>query len=1217
MKSGVLFAGRFRVEKPAGSGGMADVYKARDARTGRWAALKLATGGPQNEKRLEAEAATLRALDHPGIVGFVDAGRESGQPWLAMHWVEGESLAARLERAPLGVPEALVVGRRLAGALGHAHERGFVHRDVKPGNVVLPGGLAHEAVLIDFGIARGAQSTALTQADMVIGTFGYMSPEQVRGERPLAPPTDVFALGCLLYRCLAGRVPFDGDDARDVLARILLDDLVPLRHLAPLAPVALEDLVARMLAKDAAGRPRDGLDVERELALIPRDASSTGPQRITGAEQRLVTLVLSAIHGRLDARTLLVHDDVATTASHLDRTRESPGLYFGGAVDRFADGSRLVVFSGELSPATQAERAVRCARQLRERFPRARTVVVTGRAQTAGARPIGAAIRSAIRLLDALPPNAAAVTLDAETTATVESGLVRASPGRSPFVGRDPELDLLRATARRVFADKSPRPVLVSGEPAIGKSRLAAELVALLRAGQPELRVLEAKGDPMTSSAPLDALRQLLAAAFDGAGLTEPFLRELLRLPQAEPLDPLVAAARSSPKLMAEGVRSAWAAWLAATCRAGPVVLLLDDLQWFDEPTVTAVDAALRAARGLPLLVVATGRAEVRDRFPQLWARHGLVEVGLTALSPAASAALVRAAHPGALGDDEVERLVERGGGSPFLLQELVRAARDGHTAAPGSALALLELRLSTLAPHARRLLRAGSVFGESFDLAGLEALLGAAERTTTQALLAELVDSDWLVEQGPGRYAFRHSLVREASYAMLVPEDLALAHRLALDWLEQQGSRDAALLAAHAERAGQLERAAQHWAAAAGQALLAGDLRAVAACCAAGLSRATQPRARAELESFDAEARLYGGDVLGAFALARESVEHLDRSAPRWLASMGVLAMCAHRLWHAETARSVARALLAEGVFERPPTAPAAMAASELLPPLAFAGERELFDRITRGLSAWSLIAADASTRGHVRRGLAVDALGRGDLSAWRDGMQAAAASFDEGHDVSHACLAWAFVGFCQVELGDWAEAIDSLREVIRLAGDAGHAESVELAQLKLGWALAQTGALDEASALEGECIEAYRAAGNQGLEGLARQYRGEVYRRRGELDAATIEGERALELAPGPALKAPALALLARVRLDRGDFDGALALTQQGLDLRGPGELELWLAHALALKASGRGADAAATLGRARERLEAKAALIGQEADRERWRTQVPENAQILALT
>ncbi|MBL8954580.1 MAG: AAA family ATPase [Myxococcaceae bacterium] len=1231
MKSGVPFAGRFRIEKAAGAGGMAEVFKARDERTGRFVALKLATGAPDNHKRLEVEAATLRTLDHPAIPGFVDAGSEGGQSWLAMQWVEGESLADRVERAPLNVAETLTVATRLAAALGHAHARGFVHRDIKPANVVLPGGRADQAVLIDFGIARGAQNTTLTQADMIVGTFGYMSPEQVRGERPLDARTDVFALGCLVYRCLTGRMPFDGDDLRAVLARILLDELTPLRDLAPLAPVELEDLVARMLSKDAAARPANGHAVEEALRLIPPDAPANAAQRITGAEQHLVTLVLCAVDGHLDARALVADDDVAPTAPLAPRAKEASDLHFGGAVDRFADGSRLVVFSG-----AQAEHALACANALHARFPRSRTVVVSGRAQTHGARPIGDAIRRALRMLDALPAGAAPVTLDAATSAALAP-----AAGNRPFVGRDAELDLLRATARRVFAERSPRPVLVSGEAAIGKSRLARELVSALEAEHPRLDVFEAKGDPMTSGASLDALRQLLegvdpptdlgpgsvgsdaraprsridgGASLVGASRriqpTDPYLRELLRLPQREPL---VATA----KQLAEGVRSAWAAWVVARCKAGPVVLLLDDLQWLDEATVAAVDAALRSARGLPLLVVATARPEVRTRFPQLWARHGLVEVGLTALSPEASAALVRAEAEGRVGDDVVARLVERGGGSPFLLQELVRAARDGHDAAPASALAVLELRLSSLAPHARRLLRAGSVFGETFDAAGVEALLGAAEHATTLALLPELVDADWLVEQSNGRYTFRHSLVREASYAMLVPEDLALAHRLALDWLEAQGTPDAAVLAAHAERAGQPERAARHWVTAAGQALHAGNLRAVAESCSAGLTRTTAPAVRAELQSLDAEARIYAGDVLGAFALARDAVAHLDPSTPRWLASMGVLAMCSHQLWHGDTARSVARALLDRKLFDQPPSAPAAMAASELLLPLDFAREHALLETIARGLEGWARTTSDPSTLGHVHRGLATEAVRRGDLSAWRDELERAARAFDEAHDVAHACLMWSFVGYTLVELGAYEEAIEDLRYVIELAAQGGHTESVLLAKLKLGWALAQRGAVDEAAALEDECIEAYAAAGNPGLEAQARLYRAELHRRRGELDSARVQGEAALGLAPTPVLEPPVLALLARVYIDRGDLAGALALTDRALaKVSSPvaaWEHEVLLVKGLAL----RGDEATAVFRRARAGLEARAALISNPADRARWRTQVPENARILALT
>lgn len=181
---GQLFAGRFLIEQPAGSGGMGTVYRARDATTERAVALKLLqspSGHAGDGERFAREALLLSELKAPGIVGYVAHGTApDGQRYLAMEWLDGEDLASRLRRGPLSVSETLILLRAISEALALAHGHGVIHRDLKPSNLFLPGSDVHRVKLLDFGIARRtAASQVMTRTGLLIGTPEYMAPDKV------------------------------------------------------------------------------------------------------------------------------------------------------------------------------------------------------------------------------------------------------------------------------------------------------------------------------------------------------------------------------------------------------------------------------------------------------------------------------------------------------------------------------------------------------------------------------------------------------------------------------------------------------------------------------------------------------------------------------------------------------------------------------------------------------------------------------------------------------------------------------------------------------------------------------------------------------------------------------------------------------------------------------------------------------------------------------
>src|SRR5262249_37102618 len=205
--------GRYRVLKLLGKGGMGAVYLAEDSQLGRRVALKLpsfaAGAPPERVERFLSEARSAAALHHPNICTLYDAGQEGGRPYLTMAYLEGRSLADAIDPdRPMPQRQAAALARKVAEALGHAHERGIVHRDLKPANVMLTA--AGEPVVMDFGLAKrlaeeDAGAAKLTRDGAVMGTPDYMAPEQVRGETErIGPHTDVYALGVLLFELLTG-----------------------------------------------------------------------------------------------------------------------------------------------------------------------------------------------------------------------------------------------------------------------------------------------------------------------------------------------------------------------------------------------------------------------------------------------------------------------------------------------------------------------------------------------------------------------------------------------------------------------------------------------------------------------------------------------------------------------------------------------------------------------------------------------------------------------------------------------------------------------------------------------------------------------------------------------------------------------------------------------------------------------------------------------------
>jgi formylglycine-generating enzyme required for sulfatase activity/dienelactone hydrolase len=266
-------AGRYEVQRELARGGMATVYLAHDARHGRDVALKVLRpelAAAIGTERFLREIRVAAGLQHPNVLTLHDSGEADGLLYYVMPFVQGPTLSEHLkEKGPLPIEEALRLGRRVAEALAHAHERGLVHRDVKPGNVLLSQG---QPMVADFGLATsgGAEDANLTQPGVVMGTPFYMAPEQVEGGAVDAR-SDVYALGCVLFEMLAGSPPFTGDSTAATLGRHLREPPPALRTLRADAPDAVEALVGRALAKDPDQRFAHAGELADALALAERE----------------------------------------------------------------------------------------------------------------------------------------------------------------------------------------------------------------------------------------------------------------------------------------------------------------------------------------------------------------------------------------------------------------------------------------------------------------------------------------------------------------------------------------------------------------------------------------------------------------------------------------------------------------------------------------------------------------------------------------------------------------------------------------------------------------------------------------------------------------------------------------------------------------------------------------------------------------------------------
>jgi tetratricopeptide (TPR) repeat protein len=1275
---------------------MGTVYRAHDRLHDKTVALKVLHGEDAIDvERFVREAAILAELDHPNIVRYAGHGvTEAGEHYLAMEWLEGEDLSVRLARARLTDAETLVVMQRTVEAIACAHARGAVHRDIKPSNLFLRGGDVERLAVVDFGIAGLAGETRkLTFTGVLLGTPGYMAPEQVQGPPSHDPRCDIFSMGCVFFECLAGRPAFEGTNPMAVLAKLLLQESPRVAEARPGVPKALDALVTRMLSKDPAGRPQSIEEVRAELEVVasrfgPRalptlgsmagqtlhsveaDPASGEHGALTRSEHRVATVVLAGDPNAPKDAAALGHAAVADLAAAVEP--------FGGHPTPLAGGSLIITTWSPGTAVDRAERAALCALALRERYGELPIAMVTGRGRVAskvvegevidrGVRSLAGASAGSIHLDEATAGMLAArFQIDRTAQAPKLAGARAAQDGIPHLlgrvhacVGRNRELAMLEGIFTGCVTEPVASAALVTGLAGSGKSRLRRELVdRLKRRGEP-IEVLIGRADSLWGDSPYGVIADLIRGA---AGIHEgepldvrrakltkrlssclagpmlsrvaSFLGELISTPFPDAGDAVLAAARENAMLMGDAMRAAWEEWLIAECKVQPVLVVLEDLHWGDTATSRLVDSTLRNLSELPLMVLALARPDAHPDLLAAWSKRDVPVIKLGPLPVKASERLAQDALGAAATEDVVRRIIERSGGNPFYLEELIRAvASNRGDVLPDSVLGTVEARLDAEGGEAKRALRAASVFGDRFSVSGVAALLGG-DRHVDEArrLLMGLAARELIVPAasagavGGQDYGFSHALVREAAYATLTEEDRALGHRLAGDWLERAGHTDSLAMAEHFRRGGEPARAVRWYQRAAEQSLEANDLGAAIERAERGVACGAAGKELGALRLVQAEASVWRGELECAEARGVEAVGLLEPGSMQWFRAIHQIVPAAGKLGgfdRVEKWIEVARAAQPRQGAVRAQI----LCLSECANHLLFGGRYASADKLIQGLDSMvgvDVASFDAQVSAQIEQVRGIRASYAGDLGACLERCVAALDAFEQCGDLRNACTVRTNLGFVFEELGDFEGAEESLRAALAGANRMGLHDLATVALNNLGIALAYLGDLAEARRLEQSAADAFRKQGDPRMEGVARTCLAKIALLSRDHATAEREARVAVDLlGVAPPLKASAEAVLARALLGQGRDAEALAAaasahaTLEVLGALEEGESLVRLVYAEAVGRAGTKEEYEHAIAWARERLAARAARISDRSWRERFLHNVPDNARTIELS
>ena len=855
---------RFVVEREVGRGGVGIVYRAFDLISERTVALKVIAAdagvAPDEEQRLMREGQLLTTLDHPGIVKTVAFGvlEETGLPYVAMEWLDGEDLAQRQRRDPMSIQQATDLGIKVGEALVAAHKAGVFHRDIKPGNLFLCRSTESHGSLenvwpkiVDFGVAAKTD-VRITRSGDVVGTPAYMAPEQARGDAPIDARSDIYSLGATLFELIAGRPPHVGPTIIATLARLVTTSAPRLAELRRDTPPMIDALVSRMLETDPSARPSSMDEVVELLNEASRDGMRTSwlepvesvrSSRLGWSGSRLVTSIVAIRFGTGSARERSLEQLRQRGADAVPLGQDSIVAHLGA---RRAVGNEAAV-----------------ALELGRRLARsgARVGIASGRARldfasaTGEVQPVGEVVDRASALSRDAEPSM--VLADATTSElgrgryefrTRDDGsAVVGEPiqargertGGAPFVGRDPELAQVMSAFERSRLDSTPVLVSITGPPGIGKSRLRREVMARIssQAGAPliVLQRSDAYGQGHALGAAADVLRAIISLP-KGATSAEaeraiisrlgPSTRDDLSSQNRMLLSRLLANEPLPEGLDPRGSRDAL--WLSMTdlvlqvTQDEQVAILMEDLQWADPESIGWIDHMLGRATGRPLVAMALVRPEFWQLQTARFAGRDHVRLELRPVSKRAARQIARAVLGDTIPEEVVDRIADQAAGLPLFAEELARLTASGRDARHAPTIqAAIQVSLDALEGECRDAVGRLSVFG----LTCWDAALDTLGMHGSEGVMKAVVAAEVLTEQNVSRFTstrewlFKHALVRDVAYASLGERERKELHALAAAWLASMGE-DSATVAGHYDLGGEHTRAADYWAKAAQRAL-------------------------------------------------------------------------------------------------------------------------------------------------------------------------------------------------------------------------------------------------------------------------------------------------------------------------------------------------------------------------------------------------------------
>lgn len=931
MRVGDLVDDRFMLEKKAGAGGMGVVFRAFDKSSGMPVALKAVLGAEQEFDRFEREVAALIRIQHPRVVRYIAHGGNGDDRYMAMEWLEGHDLAERLAQGKPDLDATLQLVRGIAEALAALHAAEIVHRDIKPSNVFLPYGDVEQVKLLDLGIARTHDvGWTLTATGSLLGTPAYMAPEQARGESVDAR-ADLFALGCIFYECLVGQSPFAAAHPVASLARILVEETPRIRDTGIKVPPGVEVLVESLLVKERDGRLKSATEVLDMLDRLDNLHPASPPEirtSLTLGEQRIVSVVLTRTGHHSDAT-----EHAMGTGSITEHVKHLADLH-SARLEQLPNGSFIAIFTCTTSPRDHAANAAAFALGLSDLWNEPAIALTTGRGEMSGRLPVGAVIERAVA---SLRSNRKGIFVDSVSAALLEGRYRFAIDGdehqllgpadkreirrtvagqTSMFVGREREVASITSALRSCLDELVATIVLVTAPAGTGKSRLIDEVlqsevladgIGLMFVGACDMMNAGARHgvlaravrpDPRDESLDRPSRRFWLAERIrsrvqspDVDRIVE-LVAESCGLLDDQEISPALQALRDNPLLLADAIAEAWCAWMDAETSREAVVFVLEDLHWGDRPTVNLLERILRVLPERPIFILATARPEVHELFPRLWLDRGMQEIRLGRIAARSAERLAKRLLGARASDDVLRQIVERSGGHPFLLEELIRATLADPSKfdeIPETVLGMLQARFFTQSERARAALRAASIFGTTFWRQSVEHLLGDVDLEQEFEALgnAEFIERSRTSKFAETvEYAFRHALVRDAAHAMLTDTDRQTGHLLAGKWLESAGEREALVLAEHFGRGNALDRAAYWYHRAAEDALEGSDLAKATTWASRAIACGRQGHDLALSELILADAAFGRSDVTAAYKHANAAREHLVAGTDLWFSA-------------------------------------------------------------------------------------------------------------------------------------------------------------------------------------------------------------------------------------------------------------------------------------------------------------------------------------------